>query len=68
MRIATAATLLACLIAPSITMAQMPPASSGQKSLAATLNVYVFPTQGQSPSKQSEDQASCFSWGQQNTG
>lgn len=61
MRRAIAATLLACLIAPSITMAQ-------QKSLAATLNVYVFPTQGQSSSQESEDEASCFQWAQQNTG
>ena len=68
MRRAIAATLLACLIAPSIAIAQMAPASSGQKSLAATLNVYVFPTEGQSPTQQSEDQASCFSWAQQNTG
>lgn len=68
MRRAMAATLVACLVAPSITIAQMAPASSGQKSLASTLNVYVFPTEGQSPSQQSEDEASCFNWAQQNTG
>jgi hypothetical protein len=61
MRRITAATLLACLMAPTVTMAQ-------QKSLASTLNVYVFPTQGQSSSQQSEDEASCFQWAQQNTG
>jgi len=62
------AAILVCLMLTSMTTAQVAPASSGQKSLAATLNVYVFPTQGQSPSQQSEDQASCYSWAVQNTG
>jgi len=39
-----------------------------QKSLAATLNVYVFPTKGQTASQQSEDEASCYQWAVQNVG
>lgn len=39
-----------------------------QKSLAATLDVYVFPSQGQSASQQSEDEAACYNWAVQNTG
>jgi Glycine-zipper domain len=43
------------------------PASSG-KTLAATMNVYVFPSQGQSASTQSKDEADCYSWAVKNTG
>lgn len=46
---------------------QMQPANSG-KSLAATMDVYVFPTKGQSSSTQSQDEASCYNWAVQNTG
>jgi hypothetical protein len=41
---------------------------SGGKSLAATLNVYAFPTKGQSSSQQSEDEAACYQYAQQQTG
>jgi len=39
-----------------------------QKSLASTLNVYVFPTTGQTPEQQSTDEAACYNWAVQNTG
>ena len=39
-----------------------------QKSLAATMGVYVFPTQGQSSSQQSKDEGACYTWAVQNTG
>lgn len=39
-----------------------------QKTLAATIDVYVFPTKGQDASQQSEDEASCYNWAVQNTG
>ena len=48
-------------------MLKQPPASS-QKTLAATLNVYVFPTEGQDSSQQSKDEAECYAWAVQNTG
>jgi hypothetical protein len=38
------------------------------KTLAATMNVYVFPTKGQEASQQSQDEAACYSWAVQNTG
>jgi len=44
------------------------PASTGQKSLAATMNVYVFPTKGQTPEQQNTDEASCYDWAEKNTG
>ena len=49
---------------PAITLAQAP----AQKSLAATLNVYVFPTTGQDASQQSKDEAECYQWAVGNTG
>jgi len=52
-------------------MAQSQPASAPpaqQKTLAATINVYVFPTEGQDAGQQSTDEAACYSWAVQNTG
>ena len=45
--------------------AQQQPTS---KTLAATLEVYVFPTEGQTPEVQSTDEATCYGWAVQNTG
>ncbi len=36
--------------------------TSGQQSLAATLEVYVFPTAGQATGQQSKDEAECYQW------
>jgi hypothetical protein len=47
-------------------LAQTQPAQ--QKSLAATINVYVFPTEGQTSQHQSTDEAACYNWAVQNTG
>jgi len=38
------------------------------KTLAATMNVYVFPTEGQEASQQSQHEAECYNWAVQNTG
>ena len=40
---------------------------TGQKTLAATMNVYVFPTEGQDSGQQSKDEAECYNWAVQNT-
>jgi hypothetical protein len=58
--------LLVVGLACGLASAQEPP--SGQKTLAATMNVYVFPTQGQTPEVQSQDEAACYNWAVQNTG
>jgi hypothetical protein len=58
--------LLTVALACGLTLPQAPP--SGQKTLAATMNVYVFPTTGQTPEVQSQDEAGCYSWAVQNTG
>jgi len=47
-------------------LAQTQPAP--QKSLAATLETYVFPTEGQTPEQQSTDEAVCYNWAVENTG
>jgi len=47
-------------------MAQTQPAP--QKSLSATLETYVFPTEGQTPEQQSTDEAVCYNWAVENTG
>ena len=39
-----------------------------QKSLSATMNVYVFPTTGQDAAQQSKHEAECYQWAVENTG
>jgi hypothetical protein len=38
-----------------------------QKSLSSTMEVYVFPTEGQDASQQSIDEAECYQWANENT-
>jgi outer membrane protein with glycine zipper len=54
----------------SVATAQTPPVSAptGQKTLAATLNVYAFPSAGQAPNQQATDETTCYNWAVQNTG
>ncbi len=35
---------------------------TGQKTLAATVGVYVFPEEGQDSATQSKDEAACYKW------
>lgn len=42
--------------------------ASGQKSLASTMNVYVFPNAGQAAAQQSKDEGECYQWAVGNTG
>lgn len=48
-------------LVPAIAMAE-------EQSLASTLEVYVFPTEGQDSSQQSKDEADCYQWAVSNTG
>jgi Glycine zipper len=41
---------------------------TGQKSLAATLNVYAFPGSGQSATQQAQDETECYNWAERETG
>jgi hypothetical protein len=41
---------------------------TGQKTLAATLNVYAFPGAGQETAQQSQDETECYNWAVKETG
>jgi hypothetical protein len=62
--------LLLALAGTSAAVGQSAPVepATGQKSLASTMDVYVFPSKGQSSSQQSEDESTCYNWAVQNTG
>ena len=58
-----------CVVAIPFAEAQAPPAPpAAQKTLAATMNVYVFPTEGQAADQQSKDEAECYNFAVTNTG
>jgi hypothetical protein len=63
---------LACISAAlvfSAVGAQTPIAPpTGQKSLAATLNVYAFPGSGQGAPQQAQDESECYMWAERETG
>ena len=42
--------------------------TSGQQSLASSLQIYVFPSAGQAADQQSKDEAECYQWAVTNTG
>jgi len=50
--------------APTIAQSQSAP----QKSLSASIDVQVFPSEGQNAQVQSKDEAACYQWAVQNTG
>jgi len=58
--------IVALAACAGLSLAQSPPPA--QKSLSSTLNVYVFPTAGQTPEQQSIDEGTCYNWAVQNTG
>jgi hypothetical protein len=51
-----------CLIAGSMAYAQ------GGKTLASTMEIYVFPKEGQEAGQQSQDEAACYDWAVSNSG
>ena len=56
------------ILATLITLAATPLAMAQQKTLAATMDVFVFPAEGQPPEQQSKDEAECYTWAVSNTG
>jgi len=60
--------LCAATLATAQAPAPAPAAPPAQKTLAATMNVYVFPTTGQDAAQQSKDESECYTWATQNTG
>lgn len=60
MKLTTTATFFACAL-PFAAHAQ-------QQSLGSTMDVYVFPAEGQDTAQQSRDEAECYEWAAGNTG
>ncbi len=65
--LAGASALLLSLIVPVSAHGQVTE-PTGQKTLAATMSVHVFPGEGQTETQQSKDEAECYSWAVKNTG
>ena len=59
------AAMLGLLAFAGVAGAQAPPSG---KTLASTMNVYVFPNNGQNASQQSKDEGECYNWATTNTG
>lgn len=59
-----------CVLVVSWALVGMPQAEAqtGQKTLAATLDVYVFPSAGQAADQQNKDESECYQWAVDNTG
>ncbi len=53
--------LMSCLVVVPVAMAQ-------DTSLSASMNVHVFPREGQDETQQSVDEAECYSWAVERTG
>jgi hypothetical protein len=53
-------------VASAQTPAIAPP--TGQKTLAATLNVFAFPGSGQTVTQQAQDETECYNWAERETG
>ena len=66
MRRKLAIVVLISLATVSLAAAQTQP--TGQKTLAATLGVFVYPAKGQTAEQQSQDEVQCYNWAVQNTG
>ena len=62
------AAMAGVMLATSIVPAQTPAPPSGQKTLAATMSVYVFPGNGQDTAQQSKDESEGYNWAVQNSG
>jgi hypothetical protein len=62
-----AAAVAALSLIPPAALAQSVQPASG-KTLAATMEVYAFPTKGQSPETQSTDEAACYDYAAKSTG
>jgi hypothetical protein len=57
--------ITATLLLPLAAVAQNAP---GGKTLASTLDVYVFPSKGQKADQQSQDESTCYQWAVSNSG
>ena len=56
------------LCLPLLLLGVDPQALAQSQSLASTMDVYVFPSEGQDSSQQSKDEATCYEWAVGNVG
>lgn len=56
------------LLAAAVTAQTTLDEPTGQKALAATMNVYVFPAKGEPADQQNREEAECYNWAVANTG
>jgi hypothetical protein len=63
----TVALLAGLLLLPALELGSQSEAGS-QKTLASTMDVFVFPTEGQDAEQQSKDEAACYSWAVDSSG
>ena len=63
----TALSILLASAALATAQAQTIAAPDEEKTLAATMNVYVFPAEGQSREEQNRHEAECYAWAVENT-
>jgi hypothetical protein len=66
--VCSTALILIAVASSVVAQAQTANEPTGQKTLAATMNVYVFPKTGQTSELQSQDEAACYGWAVENTG
>ncbi|MGB5630621.1 MAG: hypothetical protein WBM57_14740, partial [Woeseiaceae bacterium] len=59
---------IACLSLLLVGIGHSASAQEQAKSLSATMDVYVFPKEGQDASQQSKDEATCYEWAVGNVG
>jgi len=60
--------MLAWMGATLMALPLLPAQLDADQSLAGTLGLYVFPSNGQSPEQQSKDEAECYQWAVNNVG
>ncbi len=58
----------AVIISMALAMPLAANAQDSSQTLAATMDVFVFPAEGQDSSQQSKDEAACYEWAVGNTG
>jgi outer membrane lipoprotein SlyB len=51
-----------------LSLAGLPLVEAQQKTLASTMEIYVFPNKGQAADQQSQDEAECYNWAVNQTG
>jgi hypothetical protein len=52
----------------TLSLLLVPVAALAQESLSSSMDVYVFPTEGQETAQQQADEASCYEWATTNSG